>query len=394
MKNGEMIQGEAGTKKKSVGKRVAAGAVGAAAYLAARGKVKKRYGSGMNSTKGMWKRAGEDAVAKAKGTVRGVVATGARKVKNAASRVERGVVKGDDAASRKAQAYVVRKKRGERGMSALLERCRELADGESKDRVGRFVLGTPIMGALNAPKGKRMAAFKKLKGHEAGETLKGAGKGGVVGAGAGALLAAAAAAKGKGKLMKRGGQARKVVMGRAGNEALRGAAAGAVVGGGAGLVGGSVKGHMGKKADELYVKAKRGELSALAERCRELALSVDERGEYPWQAHQREKRKDRMVKGAVGAAAVGGGVLVHRGVKRAGGYQAMGNRFNAVRRTASQVGGQGPIESTYRGAKAVANKVGKGVKAEASAAGSAVKGVGSKILDMVKKRRGVAGLLK
>jgi hypothetical protein len=412
-KNSAMVKGEETEKQpRSKVRRAVVGVGGAAAFLALRGKVKRRHGSfGYDgkkvATPGMWKNAGKEVVGKAKDAVTGAVKEGARRTKNAAARVE-GRMTPKPKAWEKEKFWAGRggpKKRGKfadpskaYGLSALLERCRELADGESKDRMGRFVLGTPIMGALKAPKGKRMEAFKKLKGHEAGETLKGAGKGGVVGAGAGALLAAAAAAKGKGKLVKRGGRARKVVMGRSGNEALRGAAAGAVVGGGAGLVGGSVKGHMGKKADELYVKAKRGELSAVVERCRELALAVNERGEYPWQAHKREKRREQVGQVAKAAVGAGAGLMIHRGVQNAGGYQKMGQRFNAVRRAASEVAGQGPIESTYRAGRAVARKVGKGVMQDVNKAGGAVKSAAQRAAEMLRKRggvaRGVGGLLK
>jgi len=356
MKNGEMMKGEEGaTKKRSAGKRVAAGAAGAAAFLATRGKVKKRYGSGMNTTKGMWGRAGSDLVAKAKGTARGVVATGARKVKNAATRMERNAVKGDDAAARKAQAYVVKKKRGERGMSALLERVRELA------RPGDL---RPYAMADDVARLKRGSGMETKKAYKMVKTVTGD------------------------EHFNRGANDRKGLVKEATNRVKRSKGA-------RDNLGAVLNKFRSKPGAGPKIKLKVKGLSAVLEKCRELALGVNQRGEYPWQEHQREKKKEKVVKGAVGAAAVGGaGLLVHRGVKRTGGYKKMGDRFTAVRRTAAEVGGQGPIESTYRGAKAVANKVGKGVKAEATAVGGAVKSAGSKMLDLLRKRKGVAGLLK
>jgi hypothetical protein len=107
----------------------------------------------------------------------------------------------------------------------------------------------------------------------------------------------------------------------------------------------------------------------LLEQLRELDLQVNDRGEYPWQQYGRERRNKR-IGAAVGAAGVvGAGAMLHAGVKRAGGYGVLTDRF----RKTQSVGAGRAINrgvaptaawagSTAKGVGVVGQNVGRGVK--------------------------------
>ena len=136
------------------------------------------------------------------------------------------------------------------------------------------------------------------------------------------------------------------------------------------------------------------QLAVLAEECRELAtamagggLMANERGEMPWQAHQRKKRNERMA-GAAGVAGAGaaaaGGYLAHQGVKAAGGYKAVGDvaktAYGVARRAQGGIEAKGVVGGAMAGARGAAKAVMPGAKA-------AAKGVGSAAMEFLKKMR-------
>lgn len=133
-------------------------------------------------------------------------------------------------------------------------------------------------------------------------------------------------------------------------------------------------------------------LSEVAAECRELGttmagggLMANERGEFPWQAHQRKKRRDNMVKGAVvGGAAGAAGYAVNKGVQAAGGYRAVGDVAKTAAGVARQAQGgmaaKGGVGAAVAGARGAAKAVMPGAKA-------AVKGVGSAAMEALKRLR-------
>jgi hypothetical protein len=106
--------------------------------------------------------------------------------------------------------------------------------------VRRAILGNPISSAIEAKKGKKLESFGKAYKHHFVESLKGLGKGGLIG-GAGGAVAGAAHGAIKGKDLK---------------SALRGAGKGALIGGigGAdiGSIAGSIKGQYGREASKIH----------------------------------------------------------------------------------------------------------------------------------------------
>jgi hypothetical protein len=409
-KNSAMVKGEETEKQpRSKVRRAVVGVGGAAAFLALRGKVKRRHGSfGYDgkkvATPGMWKNAGKEVVGKAKDAVTGAVKEGARRTKNAAARLESGMTP-KPKAWEKDKFWAGRggpKKGKKTDLSAVVERCRELADvkDEKARAKGQSESGNRkrawmgLMGGVPGAVQSHVMAGRYTKEGKVYRKRDATIDGGVASAGMeyGALGGSLAGVAGVKKKVMEG----RMSAGRAGK--VIGAAGMAGVGVGAALAHRNAKKRLKARVEASRSEEKKAEMSALVERCRELALSVDERGEYPWQAHKREKRREQVGQVAKAAVGAGAGLMIHRGVQNAGGYQKMGQRFNAVRRAASEVAGQGPIESTYRAGRAVARKVGKGVMQDVNKAGGAVKSAAQRAAEMLRKRggvaRGVGGLLK
>lgn len=132
----------------------------------------------------------------------------------------------------------------------------EFAD-ENMDRGRRLMLGGPIASAIAAPKGQKGKAFKEQYKYSLRESGKGAKRGIIPGALAGAAV-------GAGMLAGRKGAGLKVLSKSSGRKAagkLAGKAA--LIGAGVGAYGGSLKGAARGSvgSDEIYQKAKRGELA-------------------------------------------------------------------------------------------------------------------------------------
>lgn len=119
------------------------------------------------------------------------------------------------------------------GMTKAAE-AKEKPDGH---HVRRFLLGNPISSAIEAKKGKKSTAFGKAIGHKLVEELKGAGKGGLIGAGLGAGAGTISAIASKNP-----------------SNILHGAANGGVVGSLLGAGYGSLKGNHGAEASKIHAE--------------------------------------------------------------------------------------------------------------------------------------------
>jgi hypothetical protein len=426
-----MNRNEENKSKHSTLKKIAIGAATAAAAGGAVGlrrQVIKHHGGAWNITgqgkygrvyrtarPGMYRDAVQSVVDKGKG----VVADGARYVKNAAQRVER-----------RATVKAPKRPRGNpndpmTGTKFWEDAPKKTPKGAPKggkkrelppeDGFGQFLFknqrdasaSVPVVRDLGelltvcrelaAPQGDREKIQKLRKaeatGAAAGSYTGGAMYGGLAGAllggnkrsvvaGAGAGIAARLALR---KKINRLNQQAQNDAGAGGDMAHRKAQGwnGVVPLGGLAAVGGSTAGQhyapqiqegvrkvkkMFKGKPRLALPAPRG-FGTLLEQLREFDLQVNDRGEYPWQQYGRERRNKR-IGAAVGAAGVvGAGAMLHAGVKRAGGYGVLTDRF----RKTQSVGAGRAINrgvaptaawagSTAKGVGVVGQNVGRGVK--------------------------------
>ena len=370
-----------------------------------------KYGQVYRSARpGMYRDAVQGVVDKGKG----VVADGARYVKNAAQRVERrATVKApkrprgnpndpmtghkfwEDAGKKKTTRDASASVPMVRDLGELLAVCRELA--------------APMTDREKIQKLRKAEATGAAAGSYAGGAMYGGLAGALLGgnkrsvaAGAGMGIAARLALR---KKINRLNQQAQNDESAGGDMAHRKAQGwnGVVPLGGIAAVGGITAGQhyapqiqagvrkvkeMFKGKPRLALPAPRG-FSTLLERLREFDLQVNDRGEYPWQQYGRERRNKR-IGAAVGAAGVvGAGALLHAGVKQAGGYGAMTDRFRSVQGVASRraaKAGSGLMASQAKGAWKAATHVGGKV-------GTGVKDVAKSLIARLRARSGVGRLM-
>jgi hypothetical protein len=191
---------------------------------------------------------------------------------------------------------------------------------------GRAVLGTPVMTAINAPKGEKLKSGAKSLGHVYKETGKGAAGGAGIGAtiGAGVLGALALRKRGLRKSMRTlrknpvlnkgrfsGSTARAVL----GSAAVAGGAIGAY--GGTGV--GNMKGHYCKKATSKYRE------DTGADKKKNLSEVMDDQlREFRGRYEQEDIDKKKVAAGAVGVAGLAGaGTLANSAIKAKRGGESM-----------------------------------------------------------------------